>query len=103
MRSYSVFTMAAPMAVSSASAKPSCKSARRMAAKSLVANSAIKEGATLATTGRPLCSSAFTAGISSRTCFASCGQFTKQQPHKMHSSEIMLACPSENLMLFTGQ
>ena len=79
MRSYSVLTMAAPMAVSSASAKPSCKSARRMAAKSLVANSAIKEGATLATTGLPaLRAVPLPAGISSRTCFASCGQFTKQ-------------------------
>ena len=28
----------------------------------------------------------FTRGTSSRICFASWGQFTKQRPHRMHSS-----------------
>lgn len=91
------------MAVSCASAKPSFSRALFIAAKSISGNSAINEGATLAMTFLPEAIISFTRGTSSRICFASWGQFTKQRPHRMHSSGMIFACPSANLMLFTGQ
>ena len=91
LRSYSRLTNVAPSAVSSASAKPSCRSASRSDSMPTPSKYALKEGATLAITGLSLPSRTSESSVSSTICLAFCGQITKHRPHSIHSSVTICA------------
>ena len=90
-RSYSRLTIVAPMAVSSASAKPRAFKALRMEFMPQLSQTAKNDGETLAITGAPLSMSARTVPLSSTISFASCGHTTKHWPQRMHWSLMICA------------
>ena len=102
MRSYSLVTIAAPTAVSSAPENPSFTSARSKASIPTPGKDATKDGATLAYTD-PAESITRTFSMSLEMSLAFCGHTEKHIPQRMHSFSTTWACPAEKRIAFTGQ